>query len=137
MSPAFEHGLRVRYAECDSLGVVFNAHYFAYFDIAITELWRAAIGRYDAMLDAGVDMVVAEASARFLAPARFDEEIDLEAAIERLGTTSVTTRQRITRDRELLVDGITRHVFVAAGSSSKTPIPDWIRSALEPWVAGG
>ena len=34
------HPLRVRWAEADMQGVVFNAHYLAYFDIAITEYWR-------------------------------------------------------------------------------------------------
>ena len=62
----FSHQLRVRYAECDSQGVVFNAHYLAYFDISITELWRAAFGGYQVMIDRGVDVVVAEAQLRFL-----------------------------------------------------------------------
>ena len=44
MGSAFVHPLRVRYAECDPQGVVFNGHYLAYFDIALTELWRAAFG---------------------------------------------------------------------------------------------
>ena len=63
--PAFRHRLRVRYVECDAQGVVFNAHYLAYFDIGITELWREALGSYQDMLDAGVDVVVAEAGVRF------------------------------------------------------------------------
>ena len=48
--------LRVRYGECDPQGVVFNAHYLAYFDIAITELLRAAFGSYQALVDREVDM---------------------------------------------------------------------------------
>jgi acyl-CoA thioester hydrolase len=43
--------LRVRYAECDPQQIVFNANYFAYFDVAMTELWRAAIKCYTAMLE--------------------------------------------------------------------------------------
>ena len=38
------HRLRVRYGECDAQGVVFNAPYLAWFDVAMTELWRAAFG---------------------------------------------------------------------------------------------
>ena len=64
MAEPFTHRLRVRYAECDVQGVVFNSHYLAYFDIAITELWRAALGGYEAMLDRGLDIVVAEAHLR-------------------------------------------------------------------------
>src|SRR5947209_11834648 len=95
--------LRVRYGECDPQGVVFNAHFLAYFDIGITELCRAAFGSYQAMVDRGVDMVVAEARLRYHRPAHFDDELTLEIAVTRLGTTSITTRYRVLRDRELLV----------------------------------
>ena len=130
----FLHPLRVRYAECDPQQIVFNANYFAYFDIAMTELWRVAAGSYGAMLDRGIDMVVAEASARFLGAARFDDEIELEVAVTRLGTTSCTTRHRILRDGEALVEGEMRHVIVDRESLQKTPIPPWLREALAPWA---
>ncbi len=130
----FLHRLRVRYAECDPQEIVFNANYFAYFDIAMTELWRAAAGSYGAMLDRGIDMVVAEASARFLGAARFDDEIDLEVAVVRLGTTSCTTRHRILRGGEALVEGEMRHVIVDRESLQKAPIPQWLREALAPWA---
>ena len=138
MTPApFVHRLRVRYAECDPQQIVFNANYFAYFDVAMTELWRAAIGHYGAMLERGIDMVVAEASARFLDAARFDDEIELEVSITRLGTTACATRHRVLRDGEALVEGEMRHVFVDPASFEKLTIPDWLREALAPWAAGG
>ena len=130
----FRHRFRVRYAECDRQGHVFNAHYFAYFDLVLTELWRAAIGHYDLMVERGVDLVVAEAQARYLRPARFDDELDATAAVERLGSTGITTRFRVLRDGDLLVDGRLRHVCVDATTLTKAPIPDWLRAALQPWV---
>ncbi len=137
MSEPFSHRLRVRYAECDAQGVVFNAHYLAYFDTSITELWRAAFGGYQAMLDEGVDVVVAEAQLWFLTPARFDEELTLEIAITQLGNTSIVSRHRVNRDGELVVEGILRHVLVDRKSLSKTPIPEWIRNQLAPWTVEG
>jgi acyl-CoA thioester hydrolase len=133
----FSHPLRVRYAECDPQQIVFNANYFAYFDIAMTELWRAAAGSYGAMLEQGIDMVVAEASARFHGAARFDDELALEVLITRLGTTACTTRHRVLRGEEALVEGEMRHVFVDRESLQKTPIPDWLREALGPWTLEG
>ena len=44
MGQTFTHRIRVRYSECDAQGVVFNANYYAYFDLLLTELWREAIG---------------------------------------------------------------------------------------------
>jgi acyl-CoA thioester hydrolase len=133
MGRPFSHLLRVRYAECDPQGVVFNAHYLAYFDASITELWRAAFGGYQVMLDRGVDIVVAEAQLRYRAPARFDDELTLEVAIAHLGTTSIIEHHSISRDGELLVEGALRHVTVDRETLTKTPMPDWVREGLAPW----
>lgn len=137
MPSSHTHRIRVRYAECDAQGHVFNAHYVAFFDVALTELWREAIGSYGAMLEDGVDLVVAEVVVRFRKPARFDEEIDLEVTVEHLGTTSMRTRNRVLRDGEVLVEGEMVHVFVDSETYAKTPIPDSIRAALsEPEPVG-
>ena len=127
----------MRYGECDPQQIVFNANYFLYFDVAMTELWRVALGHYGAMLERGVDMVVAEASARFLSAARFDDELDLGVSISRLGSTACTTQHRVMRDGEALVEGELRHVFVDPVSLEKVAIPDWLREALAPWVLDG
>ena len=131
MAEPFRHRFRVRYAECDAQSVVFNAHYFAYFDLALTELFRAVFGGYESMLERQVDLVVGEASARFLAPARFDDELEVAVSVTRLGTTGVTTRYELLRDGQLLVEGTLCHVVVNLGTHAKAPIPDWMREGLE------
>ena len=124
------HRLRVRYGECDPQGVVFNAHYFAYFDIALTELWREVAGSYAAMMEDGLDLQVVEATARYKAPARFDDELDIDIEVSRLGTTSMVCDLAIRRDGTLLVEGRLAHVFVDAKTLTKVPIPDRLRAAL-------
>ena len=135
MPEPFRHRIRVRYGECDAQSIVFNAHYFAYFDLALTELYREAFGSYQSMLDRGIDLVVGEANARFRAPARFDDEVDLEVTVTRLGTTGITTRYDVLRGGELLVEGELRHVVVSLGTHEKTPIPDWLREGLGRFAA--
>jgi acyl-CoA thioester hydrolase len=129
------HHLRVRYAECDLQGVAFNAHYLNYFDTSMTELWRAAYGSYQAMLDRGVDMVLAEARVRFYRPARFDDELELAVAVAHLGRTSFRTRHTAGRAGELVAEGELRHVLVDRNTLLKTPLPDWLRDGLGPWTA--
>ena len=128
--PPFRHTLRVRFQECDPQGVVYFARYPEYYDISITELWREALGSYQEMVDAGIDMVVAEQRVRYLAPARFDDVIDVEIRIDKLGTTSMLSSYTVTRDGEPLVEGDFRHVFIDAPTKAKAPIPDDVRSAL-------
>jgi acyl-CoA thioester hydrolase len=126
----FSHELRVRYGECDPQGIVFNANYLLYFDVAVTELWRAALGSWDAMVERGVDVVVAEANLRFRAPARFDDVIAVGARVESFGSTSLNLALDIRRDGDLLVEGRLRQVFVDAKTWEKTEIPPWAREAL-------
>ena len=139
MGQTFTHRIRVRYSECDAQGVVFNAHYYAYFDLLMTELWRENIGPYEAMVENGADMSVVASAARFIAPARFDDEIDLNGRVMRLGNTSMSTGISITRasDGAALVDGEIHHVFVDPASYTKRPIPDDVRAGLEPYLVEG
>jgi acyl-CoA thioester hydrolase len=130
----FRHQLRVRYAECDAQGLVFNANYLAFYDLAITELWREALGAYSDFVASGVDMVVAEARLRFLAPARFDDELVLEVTVTRLGTTALGTELRVLRAGTLLCEAALRHVFVDAHAGTKIEIPAGVRAALEPYL---
>jgi acyl-CoA thioester hydrolase len=136
MASRYSHRLRVRYGECDQQGVVFNAHYFAYFDHVLTEVWRDVVAPYQEMVENGVDLVVAEAKASFRAAARFEDEIDLVWRVTRIGNTAMTTRIDVMRGDELLVEGEMVHVFVDTGTSSKRPIPDEIRAKLEPYLDG-
>jgi acyl-CoA thioester hydrolase len=133
----FRHRERVRYSECDPQGVVFNARYLEYFDIGMTEIWRETIGPYDtSMPEAGVDMVVAEVTIRYLASLRFDDEFEIVMTIKHMGNTSMITAIGIERiDGTVCAEGEIRHVVIEHGTSNKTPIPDEIRAALQPYAA--
>ena len=130
----FVHRLRVRFHECDPQGVVFYAHYFAYVDVALTEMWREAFGSYGEVVAAGTDVVVVEATATFRASARFDDDLDVELRIDRLGTTSMAMATAIRRDGEVLVEGRIAHVFVDTATMAKKKIPDHMRAALESYA---
>jgi acyl-CoA thioester hydrolase len=127
----FVHRLRVRYSECDQQGVVFNAHYLSYYDVAVTELWRARICSYQEMIDKGDDLVVAESRLRYLRPARFDDEIDIAMNIHHLGTTSMVIRPEFRVGDALVTEGEIRHVFVDPATLAKKPIPEYVRARLE------
>ena len=128
---------RVRYYECDMQGIVFNAHYYAWMDISHTEWIRGLLGPIEVLYDHGVDVMVAESSCRFLASARFDEEIDVEVGLTSLTSTSMTTEHTFRRDDTVLAVGWVRHVCVQRGEWSKTPWPDAVRAAFSPALRFG
>ena len=104
--------LRVRYAECDLQGIVFNAHYMAFADIGLTEYMRALVAA-DRPRDEG-DMLatftrhfggdnwVRHADVDFRAPAKADDLLDIAVRITRFGRTSYALLVHILRGDELL-----------------------------------
>jgi len=129
MPECFRHRIRVRFNECDPQGVVFYANYLMYFDVAMTELWRQAFGGYAEMIEAGTDAMVAEARIRYLGSARFDDEIDLVAAVTRVGTTSAVVAVSAQRASGggVLAEGELRH---DASTLAKRELPPHVREGL-------
>jgi acyl-CoA thioester hydrolase len=130
MAGSYVHELRVRYGECDPQGLVFNANYLLYFDVAFTEMWRAAVGPWQDMVERGYDAVVGEANIEFRSPARFDDVIQLRVQVERLGSSAINSRIDVLREDELLVAGRLRHVVLSTQTWRKTEMPAWIRDGL-------
>jgi acyl-CoA thioester hydrolase len=133
----FVHELRVRYGECDPQGIVFNANYLLYFDVAFTELWREAVGPWQEMVERGIDAVVAHAELDFRSPARCDDVLALRAQVVRLGETSVTTEIDVLRGEQLLVAMQGRHVCVSTKTWRKTAFPDWVCEGLRRFAVLG
>jgi len=58
--------MRVRWAEVDRQGIVFNAHYLMYFDVAITEYYRALGYPYpQGLAQHGTDLFVKKAEVEY------------------------------------------------------------------------
>jgi acyl-CoA thioester hydrolase len=126
----FLHRLRVRFGECDPQGVVFNANYLVYLDVAFTELWRERLGGYQEMIERGVDVMLVQSNLTYRRPAKADEEIDVRLRATSLGTTSMALEAIVERDEEPLVEAALHYVFVDAATLTKTEIPPEIRAAL-------
>ncbi len=104
--------LRVRYAECDLQGIVFNANYLAFADVGLTEYLRALMaesspqGKGDMlggfMQHFGGDNWVRHAEVDFRAPAKADDLLDIAVRITRFGRTSYALLVHILRGDELL-----------------------------------
>ena len=62
MGASHTHRIRVAYGDCDPSGVVFNPNYLVFYDVALTEFWRAHAGGYGSLMEEGVDLLVVEAS---------------------------------------------------------------------------
>lgn len=107
-------------------GVVFNAHYLAYFDVALTEYWEALTGARNADGDGVFEhLYVVKSVIDYHASARFDDVVDIGVRIARLGRASMTCHFEIHRGAEHLITGETVYVHAVDGSSA--PFPDAFR----------
>ena len=129
----FAFPLRVRWAEVDRQGIVFNPNYFVYADIASTEYFRALGFAYPAAFEAlGSDLFAVSAEGRFHASARFDELLEIAFRTAHLGRTSIAFEITISRDRTVLFEGILTYVNADLTARQPQPLPaDLVTRILE------
>jgi len=116
--------LRVRYPETDHMGVVHHTHYLTWFEVGRTEFMRERGRTYADMERAGIFMPVAGAECRYLSPARYDEEIEIETRVASASRIRVEFAYVATRvaDGRLLASGRTIHVATTpAGAPRRMP----------------
>jgi acyl-CoA thioester hydrolase len=126
--------LRVRFAETDAQGVVYYANYFVWFEVARVNFLRSLGFSYADAEKAGIGFVIAEASCRYLAPARFDDLIKIRTRVEEVKNSSFTLSYEVlnAQTSQLLAQGRTVQVFVdMKGSRKPIPIPPPLKEALE------
>ncbi|MDQ8027557.1 MAG: thioesterase family protein [Brevundimonas sp.] len=135
---AFFEPLRVRWAEVDMQGVVFNPNYFVYADVAMSEYMRAiGLAGPGGLASLGIDMFAAGAAADFRASAMFDDELRLGARIEQFGRTSFKPRVAVFRGDELLADIGLTYVCVAPDGPRRTvPVPEAFIAACQAMDGG-
>ncbi len=128
----FYHRLRVRWAETDPQGIVFNGHYLTYFDVAITEFWRALGIPYPSTVERfGLDLFVVKATVEYLAPAHYDDELEIGVRVGRIGNSSMQFVLGIFRGEAHLISGEVIYVAAHPQTRQPQPVPQAMRELLE------
>ncbi len=107
--------LRVRYAETDQMGVVYHANYLVWMEIGRVELVRSrGINYKDLEQTEGLFLAVVEVNCRYLAPARYDQEIIIYTEVVNSNARMVEFAYDIcaAENNKLLAQGRTRHIWV-------------------------
>lgn len=82
--------LRVRYCECDPMGVVHHSSYVPWLEMGRTELLRASGVSYADFERAGIYLVITRLECAYRAPSRYDDELVVHTRV--LGATRVKIR---------------------------------------------
>ena len=127
----FSHSLRVRWAEVDRQGIVFNGHYLMYFDVGITEYWRTLGYPYpDGVLQHGTDLYVKKASVEYHASAQYDDVLNVMVRVARIGRSSMQFLIEIHRGVEHLISGEVLYVNADPATRKSQPVPEFLRQAI-------
>ena len=126
--------IRVYYADTDHEGVVYYANYLRWFEIGRTEIMRQHGYDYSDIEKKNIIVPVVEVKCSYNEPARYNDTVILETAIEKIGNSSMKFNYRIMRkkDQKLLAEGYTVNVFVDRKTMKSVKIPEELRLALEP-----
>ena len=128
----FTHRCRVYYEDTDAGGVVYYVNYLKFMERARTE-WLRALGLAQSQLaEQNLLFVVHSAEARYLAPARLDDELAVSAEVIEQGRASLRFRQQVRRihDDRLLCEGQFTVACVRADSFKPRAIPEALRAAF-------
>jgi acyl-CoA thioester hydrolase len=134
----FETTIRVRYAETDTMGVVYYGNYLTYFEVGRVEFLRQH-GFPMSAVDRKVHMPVVEASVRYVKPARLDDLLRVRCWIRDRKRASFVFRYDIRHAEtgDPIATGETRHACWNPETQRMIAIPDWLEPLLEPELASG
>ncbi len=127
--------IRVRYADTDKMQFVYNGKYLEYFEVGRTELLRSFGLAYSKVESEGFQLPLIEAGVKYISPARYDDELEVEAVVSELYTPRVRIQYKIKRisDQELIAEGFTNHVFINADTKKAVRPPAVYVKTLAPY----
>lgn len=99
----YQSTLRVRYNETDQMGVVNNANYATYFEIARSEMFRHLGLQYAQMEKEGLMMPVRELFIKYHHPAYYDQLLTIETTIPEMPQGRMRFNYRILNEENQLV----------------------------------
>jgi acyl-CoA thioester hydrolase len=130
----FSTDLRVRFSETDAQGVVHNAAYLVWFEIARIDYLARVPGGYKGLVEEhGVDVTTTESYVRYRAGCRFDDHLRIWArTADRRGARFrfEYAIERVSEPDGVVAEGWTAHACVAATTLRPVRMPPWLAHTL-------
>ncbi len=113
---AYTARYRVIYGDTDQMGVVYYGNYLRFFEMGRAALFRHLGLSYREIEAQGVVLPVSEAYCKYLAPARYDDVLLIETALDTAVRAGMKFDYRVLREADgvPLAAGHTRHACMTA-----------------------
>lgn len=128
---------RVRWSDCDPLGIIYYGTYIRFFEAAEHEMFRQAGLPYEVMrVQRQVQLPRKAFQVEFHSPAEMDELLEIRVGVARFGETSLTLRFEAYRAHDLVhrASATLTVVCVEKETITKRPLPDFVKDALRPYL---
>jgi acyl-CoA thioester hydrolase len=121
----FDWPVQVYWEDTDAGGVVYHSQYLNFMERARTEFLRS-LGLVQTTLrdDLGILFVVRDIQIRFKKPAKFDDELNVNTQLLKVGRSLLEFEQNIYRGDEHLIAAKVDVVCIGADSFRPVSIPD-------------
>ena len=129
----------VRWSDVDKAGIIFYGAYVRFFEIAETELFRAAGVPYSEVFDRfDIWLPRAHLECDFRYPARLDDQLRVAAYFTRFGKSSIVINFDVVHFGADTLVAMGHEVLVCTDRQSMRPrvLPEELRSLLEPFALG-
>ncbi len=124
--------VRVRYAETDAMEVMHHAVWPIYWELGRTDLLRARIKSYaDLEREDGILFPVVGFGVEVFLPARYDDEIEIHAAVSELARVKIRFAYEGWSGGKLLAKGFSQHGIIDR-NWKPVRLPELVASHLRP-----
>lgn len=114
---------RVKFFDTDVMGVVHHSNYIRWFETGRVEFLRKLGIDLNEMMNDGILFPIVEVNAKFHAPARFDDELEIDTIAEALTKAKMKFRYVVRRrgEEKILAEGTSTNVFTSDGKICRLP----------------
>lgn len=128
----FQTTIKVRYYECDPMGVVHHSNYIRYFECARNEMMDAWGYTVEQCQADGITFPMASAELRFHRPAMAGDFLTVTAEMEKLPLAKLVVKQQVFNQKgELCCDGVVTLGFLSAETGRPTRCPERLLAIMQ------
>jgi acyl-CoA thioester hydrolase len=128
----FDWPIRVYYEDTDSGGVVYHSNYLNFMERARTE-WLRALGFEQTQMkdDLNIIFVVHSMNIQFKRPALFNDMLNVQSKVAKVGHGSIEFLQTIMRGQQVLIEATIKVACVEASVFKPVAIPAIIKDTIQ------
>lgn len=131
--------IAIEWGHCDPAGIVYNPHFFEFFDWSTWTLFELALGVKPSELGKAYGIIglpLVDSGARFLAPAKFGDTVEIATQVREFRRSSFDVEHRISVGGTVAVEGSETRVWAVRDPADPSrmrsqPIPPEVTAKFQ------